>query len=59
MFPFSCPYGILPACEDAYARAMEILALTKLEAAVLGHVCPLNCMFVWGWFFLVSVENEF
>lgn len=36
--------------EDVYVRAMEILALTKLEAAVLGHVCPLNCMFVWGFF---------
>lgn len=36
--------------EDVYASAMEMLALTKLEAAVLGHVCPLNCMFV-GVFF--------
>lgn len=43
--------------EDVYACAMEILALTKLEAAVLAHVRPLNCMFVF-WGFLVSVEKE-
>lgn len=37
--------------EDGYAHAMEILALTELGAAVVGHVCPLNFMFwVVGFF---------
>lgn len=53
----SLPHLCMASCHLG-GRCVSIcnaVAFTKLEAAVLGHLCPLNCILIW---FLSSVSIE-